>query len=57
MVVSGSSGPDDEDEAYEMLDLTSYARTWSTVFGSSSGPIAQKYSVATQIMMGGAAGW
>lgn len=40
-----------------MLDLTSYARTWSTVFGSSSGPIAQKYSVATQIMMGGAAGW
>ncbi|XP_043088014.1 FUN14 domain-containing protein 1-like isoform X2 [Puntigrus tetrazona] len=55
-----SRGPDDEDEAYETLDLTAYARTqqwWSTVFGSHSGPIAEKYSVATQIMMGGASGW
>ncbi|XP_043088013.1 FUN14 domain-containing protein 1-like isoform X1 [Puntigrus tetrazona] len=54
-----SRGPDDEDEAYETLDLTAYARTqqwWSTVFGSHSGPIAEKYSVATQIMMGGASG-
>ncbi|XP_016361119.1 FUN14 domain-containing protein 1-like [Sinocyclocheilus anshuiensis] len=55
-----SRGADDEDEAYEMLDLTAHARTqqwWSAVFGSSSGPIAEKHSVATQIMTGGAAGW
>jgi FUN14 domain-containing protein 1 len=52
--------PESEDEVYEVVDLTEYARThqwWSTVFGNNSGPIAEKYSVATQIMMGGGAGW
>ncbi|KAG9277888.1 FUN14 domain-containing protein 1 [Astyanax mexicanus] len=49
-----------EDEAYEVVDLTEYARShqwWSRLFGSNSGPIAEKYSVATQIMMGGVTGW
>uniref|UniRef100_A0A8C9RFJ2 FUN14 domain containing 1 n=1 Tax=Scleropages formosus TaxID=113540 RepID=A0A8C9RFJ2_SCLFO len=43
-----------------MIDLTEYARRhqwWSRVFGNSPGPIAEKYSVATQIMMGGVTGW
>ncbi|KAK0152567.1 FUN14 domain-containing protein 1 [Merluccius polli] len=56
-------GPDDqdsEDEVYEVVDLTEYARThqwWARVFGNNSGPMAEKYSVATQIMTGGVTGW
>ncbi|XP_012693033.2 FUN14 domain-containing protein 1 isoform X1 [Clupea harengus] len=49
-----------EDELYEVVDITDYARRhqwWSRVFGNNSGPIAEKYSVATQIMMGGVTGW
>ncbi|KAF0044858.1 hypothetical protein F2P81_001387 [Scophthalmus maximus] len=52
-------GPDDPEsdvEVYEVVDLTEYARRhqwWCRVFGSNSGPIAEKYSVATQIAMGG----
>ncbi|XP_026860994.2 FUN14 domain-containing protein 1 isoform X2 [Electrophorus electricus] len=49
-----------EDELYEVVDITDYARRhrwWSRVFGSSTGPIAEKYSVTTQIMMGGVTGW
>ena len=52
--------PESEDEVYEVVDLTEYARRhqwWSRVFGSNSGPIAEKYSVATQLMMGGVSGW
>lgn len=43
-----------------MLDLTEYARRhhwWNRVFGRNSGPIVEKYSVATQIVMGGVTGW
>ncbi|XP_018584876.2 FUN14 domain-containing protein 1-like [Scleropages formosus] len=49
-----------DDDSYEVIDLTEYARRhqwWSRVFGNSPGPIAEKYSVATQIMMGGVTGW
>ncbi|XP_010891469.1 FUN14 domain-containing protein 1 isoform X2 [Esox lucius] len=52
--------PESEDEAYEVVDLTEYARRhqwWSMVFGNNSGPLAEKYSVTTQIMMGGVTGW
>ncbi|GAA6108243.1 FUN14 domain-containing protein 1 isoform X1 [Tachysurus ichikawai] len=51
---------DSEDELYEVVDITEYARRhqwWCRVFGSNTGPIAEKYSVATQIMMGGVTGW
>ncbi|XP_047211688.1 FUN14 domain-containing protein 1 isoform X3 [Girardinichthys multiradiatus] len=57
---AGQDDPDSEDEVYEVVDLTEYARRhqwWSRVFGNNSGPIAEKYSVATQIMMGGVTGW
>ncbi|KAG7241030.1 hypothetical protein INR49_026060 [Caranx melampygus] len=56
----GQDDPESEDEVYEVVDLTEYARRhqwWSRVFGSNSGPIAEKYSVATQLMMGGVTGW
>uniref|UniRef100_A0A667H076 FUN14 domain containing 1 n=1 Tax=Lynx canadensis TaxID=61383 RepID=A0A667H076_LYNCA len=44
----------------EGLDLTEYARRhhwWNRVFGHSSGPVVEKYSVATQIVRGGVTGW
>ncbi|XP_073671326.1 FUN14 domain-containing protein 1-like isoform X1 [Paramisgurnus dabryanus] len=55
-----SSGQGEDDETYEIIDLTTYAcsqQWWSTVFGNNSGPIAEKYSVGTQIVMGGVTGW
>ncbi|KAA8579594.1 hypothetical protein FQN60_006687 [Etheostoma spectabile] len=55
----GQDDPESEEEVYEVVDLTEYARRhqwWSRVFGSNSGPIAEKYSVATQIAMGGRVG-
>lgn len=51
---------DSDDDSYEVLDLTEYARRhhwWNRVFGRNSGPIVEKYSVATQIVMGGVTGW
>lgn len=56
----GQEDPESDDEVYEVVDLTEYARRhqwWSRVFGNNSGPIAEKYSVATQLMMGGVTGW
>uniref|UniRef100_A0AAZ1WYQ8 FUN14 domain-containing protein 2 n=1 Tax=Oreochromis aureus TaxID=47969 RepID=A0AAZ1WYQ8_OREAU len=50
-----------EDEIYDkVVDLTEYAkrqRWWNRLFGKNSGPIAEKYSVATQIAIGGVSGW
>ncbi|POI28853.1 hypothetical protein CIB84_007397, partial [Bambusicola thoracicus] len=49
-----------DDDSYEVLDLTEYARRhhwWNRLFGRNSGPIVEKYSVATQIVMGGVTGW
>uniref|UniRef100_A0A8V0YB05 FUN14 domain containing 1 n=1 Tax=Gallus gallus TaxID=9031 RepID=A0A8V0YB05_CHICK len=48
-----------DDDSYEVLDLTEYARRhhwWNRLFGRNSGPIVEKYSVATQIVMGGVTG-
>lgn len=59
-IIAGQDDPESEDEVYEVVDLTEYARRhqwWSRVFGSNSGPIAEKYSVTTQLMMGGLTGW
>uniref|UniRef100_A0A2K5N0L8 FUN14 domain containing 1 n=1 Tax=Cercocebus atys TaxID=9531 RepID=A0A2K5N0L8_CERAT len=49
-----------DDDSYEVLDLTEYARRhqwWNPVFGHSSGPMVEKYPVATQIVMGGVPGF
>lgn len=56
-----NSNKDLEDELYDkVVDLTEYAkrqRWWNRVFGNNSGPVAEKYSVATQIAIGGLSGW
>ncbi|XP_040193996.1 FUN14 domain-containing protein 1 isoform X2 [Rana temporaria] len=59
-VMAARREPSSDDESYEVLDLTDYARRhhwWSRVFGRNSGPLTEKYSVATQIVMGGVSGW
>ncbi|XP_037542547.1 FUN14 domain-containing protein 1 [Nematolebias whitei] len=52
---------DVEEEIYDkVVDLTEYAkrqRWWNRLFGKNSGPVAEKYSVATQIALGGVSGW
>lgn len=52
---------DVEEEIYDkVVDLTEYAkrqRWWNSLFGKNSGPVAEKYSVATQIALGGVSGW
>ncbi|XP_078264822.1 FUN14 domain-containing protein 1 [Rhinoraja longicauda] len=53
-------GQNSDDETYEVVDLREYSgqnEWWGRVFGQSSGPVAEKYSVATQLMMGGVTGW
>uniref|UniRef100_A0A8C6TAS6 FUN14 domain-containing protein 2 n=1 Tax=Neogobius melanostomus TaxID=47308 RepID=A0A8C6TAS6_9GOBI len=56
-----NSNKDLEDEIYDkVVDITEYAkrqRWWNRVFGKNSGPVAEKYSVATQIAIGGLSGW
>ncbi|KAM4854783.1 FUN14 domain-containing protein 1-like [Thomomys bottae] len=49
-----------EDDAYELLDLSECARGhswWDRVFGHRSGPMVEKYSVATRVVLGGVTGW
>ncbi|XP_046903816.1 FUN14 domain-containing protein 1 [Hypomesus transpacificus] len=51
---------ENEEEVYEVVDITEYARRqqwWGRLFGNNSGPMAEKYSVATQIAIGGVSGW
>ncbi|XP_078415839.1 FUN14 domain-containing protein 1 isoform X2 [Cetorhinus maximus] len=50
----------DDDDSYEVVDLLEYSgrhEWWGRIFGQNSGPVAEKYSVATQLMMGGVTGW
>ncbi|XP_064826558.1 FUN14 domain-containing protein 1-like [Oncorhynchus masou masou] len=59
-ILSEKDEPESEDETYEVVDLTEYARRhqwWSMMFGNNSGPLEDKYSVTTQIVMGGVTGW
>ncbi|KAG7464558.1 hypothetical protein MATL_G00166890 [Megalops atlanticus] len=49
-----------DEETFDVMDLAEYAkrqRWWNRVFGNNSGPIAEKYSVATQLAIGGVTGW
>ncbi|XP_018605516.1 FUN14 domain-containing protein 1 isoform X1 [Scleropages formosus] len=58
--VSPGVDAESDEDSFEVMDLTDYTRHhqwWSRVFGNNSGPIAEKYSVATQIVMGGVTGW
>uniref|UniRef100_A0ABI7VU95 FUN14 domain-containing protein 2 n=1 Tax=Felis catus TaxID=9685 RepID=A0ABI7VU95_FELCA len=45
---------------FESLDLAEFAKKqpwWRKLFGQESGPSAEKYSVATQLVIGGVTGW
>lgn len=45
---------------YEPLDLAEFAKKqpwWRKLFGQESGPSVEKYSVATQLLIGGVTGW
>nr|XP_059886489.1 FUN14 domain-containing protein 2-like [Delphinus delphis] len=45
---------------FESLDLAELAKKqpgWCKLFGQESGPSAEKYSVATQLLIGGVTGW
>ncbi|KAM9499422.1 FUN14 domain-containing protein 1A-like isoform 2-T2 [Salvelinus alpinus] len=42
------------------MDVVEYAkkqRWWNKIFGENSGPVAEKYNVATQLAIGGVSGW
>uniref|UniRef100_A0A8C5JZN8 FUN14 domain-containing protein 2 n=1 Tax=Jaculus jaculus TaxID=51337 RepID=A0A8C5JZN8_JACJA len=48
------------DRSFEALDLAEFAKKqpwWRKLFGQESGPSAEKYSVATQLLIGGVTGW
>ncbi|XP_036779449.1 FUN14 domain-containing protein 2 [Manis pentadactyla] len=45
---------------FESLDLAEFTKRqpwWRKLFGQESGPSAEKYSVATQLLIGGVTGW
>ncbi|EDL35153.1 mCG142337 [Mus musculus] len=47
-------------DAYEALDLTEFAKKqpwWRKLFGQESRSAGEKYSVATQLLIGGVTGW
>ncbi|XP_040610398.1 FUN14 domain-containing protein 2-like [Mesocricetus auratus] len=47
-------------DAYEALDLTEFAKNqpwWRKLFGQETRPSGDKYSVATQLLIGGVTGW
>uniref|UniRef100_A0A8C7RKJ2 FUN14 domain-containing protein 2 n=1 Tax=Oncorhynchus mykiss TaxID=8022 RepID=A0A8C7RKJ2_ONCMY len=48
------------EETFEVMDVVEYAkkqRWWNKIFGENSGPVAEKYNVATQLAIGGVSGW
>ncbi|XP_068185216.1 FUN14 domain-containing protein 1 [Antennarius striatus] len=56
-----SRGKELEEEIYDKVmdlkDLAKRERWWDRLFGRGSGPVAEKYSVATQVAVGGVSGW
>lgn len=46
--------------SFDSLDLAEFAKKqpwWRKLFGQESGPSTEKYSVATQLLIGGVTGW
>ncbi|XP_050569312.1 FUN14 domain-containing protein 2 isoform X1 [Cygnus atratus] len=57
MAAAGGGRPED---AFTVLELSEYAKSrpwWRRVFAPSSGSSAEKYNVATQLVIGGVTGW
>uniref|UniRef100_A0A9L0RH20 FUN14 domain-containing protein 2 n=2 Tax=Equus TaxID=9789 RepID=A0A9L0RH20_HORSE len=54
------SGQGNFEGNFDSLDLAEFAKKqpwWRKLFGQESGPSAEKYSVATQLLIGGVTGW
>ncbi|XP_053435506.1 FUN14 domain-containing protein 2 [Nycticebus coucang] len=54
------SGQGNFEGNFDSLDLAEFAKKqpwWRKLFGQESGPAAEKYSVATQLLIGGVTGW
>lgn len=52
--------PAGAEESFNVLDLAEYTKNrpwWRKVFAPSSGSSAEKYNVATQLLIGGVTGW
>uniref|UniRef100_A0AAY4BPU0 FUN14 domain-containing protein 2 n=1 Tax=Denticeps clupeoides TaxID=299321 RepID=A0AAY4BPU0_9TELE len=41
----------------ELAEYAKKQKWWKRLFGKNSGPVAEKYSVATQLLIGGVSGW
>lgn len=54
---SGQGNFDGKFEALDLAELTKKQPWWRKLFGQESGPSAEKYSVATQLVIGGVTGW
>ncbi|KAJ8348525.1 hypothetical protein SKAU_G00271140 [Synaphobranchus kaupii] len=52
---------DKSEETFDVMELAEYAKKqkwWNRVFGNKdSGPVADKYSVTKQLVIGGVTGW
>ncbi|NXA36912.1 FUND2 protein, partial [Eudromia elegans] len=49
-----------KEDAFNVLDLAEYTKSrpwWRKVFAPGSGSSAEKYNVATQLVIGGVTGW
>ncbi|PKU37301.1 fun14 hypothetical protein [Limosa lapponica baueri] len=49
-----------KEDSFNVLDLAEYTKNrpwWRKVFAPSSGSSAEKYNVATQLLIGGVTGW
>lgn len=45
------------DKSEEVVGYAKKQRWWNKIFGKNSGPVAEKYDVATQLAIGGVSGW
>ncbi|KAM9274514.1 FUN14 domain-containing protein 2 isoform 1-T1 [Morus bassanus] len=56
----GSTEGGAKEDSFNVLDLAEYTKNrpwWRKVFAPSSGSSAEKYNVATQLVIGGVTGW
>ncbi|MCI4386295.1 hypothetical protein PGIGA_G00060720 [Pangasianodon gigas] len=54
------AGKKKDTETFDVIELAEHVkkqRWWNKMFGDNSGPAAEKYSVATQLAIGGVTGW
>ncbi|XP_059124928.1 FUN14 domain-containing protein 2-like [Peromyscus eremicus] len=57
MAMTSQGNFDGKFEALDLAELTKKQPWWCKHLGQESGPSAEKYSVATQLLIGGVTGW